>query len=91
MTFRSIVGLLLLLPLTVRGIKVFLIRRSGQVRICIFKDLFEICLEGDHYKWRAMRANGVAERYCTGDAKPFLSTFGFKPPALAAGIARILA
>ena len=27
----------------------------------------------------------------TGDAKPFLSTFGFKPPALAAGIARILA
>ena len=36
-----------------------------------FKDLFEIWLEGDHYKWRAMRANGVAERYCTGDAKPF--------------------
>lgn len=34
-----------------------------------FKDLFEICLEGDHYKWRAMRANGVAERFCTGDAK----------------------
>jgi NADH dehydrogenase len=27
----------------------------------------------------------------TGDPKPFLSTFGFKPPALAAGIARILA
>jgi glucuronate isomerase len=36
-----------------------------------FKDLFEIWLEGDHYKWRAMRANGVAERYCTGAAKPF--------------------
>src|SRR5213596_144718 len=33
-----------------------------------FADLFEIWLEGDHYKWRAMRANGVAERYCTGDA-----------------------
>ena len=30
----------------------------------------EIWLEGDHYKWRAMRANGVAERYCTGDAPP---------------------
>ncbi len=36
-----------------------------------FKDLFEIWLEGDHYKWRAMRANGIAERYCTGTAKPF--------------------
>ncbi len=33
-----------------------------------FANLFEIWLEGDHYKWRAMRANGVAERYCTGDA-----------------------
>lgn len=36
-----------------------------------FGDLFEIWLEGDHYKWRAMRANGVAERYCTGDAPPY--------------------
>jgi glucuronate isomerase len=36
-----------------------------------FNNLFEIWLEGDHYKWRAMRANGVAERYCTGDAEPF--------------------
>jgi glucuronate isomerase len=36
-----------------------------------FKNLFEICLEGDHYKWRAMRANGIDERYCTGDADPF--------------------
>ena len=35
-----------------------------------FRNLFEIWLEGDHYKWRAMRANGVAERYCTGDADP---------------------
>ena len=32
---------------------------------------FEIWLEGDHYKWRAMRANGVEERYCTGDADPY--------------------
>ena len=23
-------------------------------------------LGGDHYKWRAMRTNGVDERYCTG-------------------------
>ena len=35
-----------------------------------FQNLFEIWLEGDHYKWRAMRANGVDERYCTGDASP---------------------
>src|SRR5580698_1135360 len=36
-----------------------------------FKNLFEIWLEGDHYKWRAMRADGVPERFCTGDATPF--------------------
>jgi glucuronate isomerase len=36
-----------------------------------FRDLFEIWLEGDHYKWRAMRADGVPERFCTGDATPF--------------------
>src|SRR6202453_297801 len=35
-----------------------------------FRNLFEIWLEGDHYKWRAMRANGVAEKFCTGDASP---------------------
>ena len=35
-----------------------------------FADLFEIWLEGDHYKWRAMRANGVDERFITGDADP---------------------
>ena len=27
-----------------------------------FQNLFEIWLEGDHYKWRAMRANGVPEK-----------------------------
>jgi len=31
-----------------------------------FADLSEIWLGGDHYKWRAMRANGVPERLCTG-------------------------
>ena len=35
-----------------------------------FSNLFEIWLEGDHYKWRAMRANGVKEPYVTGDASP---------------------
>ncbi len=36
-----------------------------------FNNLFEIWLEGDHYKWRAMRTNGVAEKFCTGDASPY--------------------
>jgi glucuronate isomerase len=36
-----------------------------------FRNLTEIWLEGDHYKWRAMRANGVPERLCTGDADPY--------------------
>jgi len=34
----------------------------------VFANLTRIWLEGDHYKWRAMRSNGVDERYCTGDA-----------------------
>ena len=33
-----------------------------------FRSLTEIWLDGDHYKWRAMRANGVAERLITGKA-----------------------
>jgi len=33
-----------------------------------FESLTKIWLDGDHYKWRAMRANGVDERYCTGSA-----------------------
>ena len=33
-----------------------------------FNNLSEIWLHGDHYKWRAMRANGVAEHFITGDA-----------------------
>jgi len=36
-----------------------------------FSNLFEIWLEGDHYKWRAMRAAGVDEQLCTGDADPY--------------------
>jgi len=31
-------------------------------------NLGEIWLGGDHYKWRAMRTNGVAEKFVTGDA-----------------------
>ena len=33
-----------------------------------FRSISEIWLEGDHYKWRAMRTNGVPERFCSGDA-----------------------
>lgn len=33
-----------------------------------FLNLTQAWLYGDHYKWRAMRTNGVDERYCTGDA-----------------------
>ena len=33
-----------------------------------FENLTQIWLAGDHYKWRAMRANGVPEHYCTGEA-----------------------
>ena len=31
-----------------------------------FDNLGQIWLEGDHYKWRAMRTNGIEERFCTG-------------------------
>ena len=31
-----------------------------------FDNLGQIWLEGDHYKWRAMRSNGIDEKYCTG-------------------------
>ncbi|MGZ5496136.1 MAG: glucuronate isomerase, partial [Candidatus Aminicenantales bacterium] len=33
-----------------------------------FENLTSIWLAGDHYKWRAMRAAGVDERFITGDA-----------------------
>src|SRR6201989_1234856 len=32
-----------------------------------FTNLTQVWLYGDHYKWRAMRTNGVDESYCTGD------------------------
>jgi glucuronate isomerase len=36
-----------------------------------FKNLTQIWLKGDHYKWRAMRANGIDEKYITGDASDY--------------------
>lgn len=36
-----------------------------------FRNLTHIWLDGDHYKWRAMRAMGVSEKYITGDASDY--------------------
>ncbi|MFB0552697.1 MAG: glucuronate isomerase, partial [Phycisphaerae bacterium] len=36
-----------------------------------FDNLTQAWLYGDHYKWRAMRANGVAEKYITGNASDY--------------------
>lgn len=33
----------------------------------VFENLTQVWLYGDHYKWRAMRTNGVHESYCTGN------------------------
>ena len=35
-----------------------------------FSNLTQVWLEGDHYKWRAMRSNGVPEEFITGNAPP---------------------
>src|SRR5262247_2218398 len=32
-----------------------------------FENLTQVWLYGDHYKWRAMRTNGIEESYCTGN------------------------
>ncbi|MGN9164373.1 glucuronate isomerase [Tissierellaceae bacterium HCP3S3_D8] len=36
-----------------------------------FKNITEIWLGGDHYKWRAMRSNGIEEKYITGNASDY--------------------
>ena len=36
-----------------------------------FETITQIWLDGDHYKWRAMRANGIDEKYITGNATDF--------------------
>ncbi len=40
-----------------------------------FENLTQIWLYGDHYKWRAMRTNGVDEKYITGDASDWEKFF----------------
>ena len=50
-----------------------------------FSNLTQAWLEGDHYKWRAMRSNGVSERYCTGtvsDIEKFRKWAGTVPSTL---------
>ena len=50
-----------------------------------FENLAEIWLEADHYKWRAMRANGTPEELITGTGKPkdkFLAFANTMPHAL---------
>ena len=42
-----------------------------------FPNLTSVWLAGDHYKWRAMRANGVAEHYCTGNATDYEKFLAF--------------
>ncbi|UYQ94883.1 glucuronate isomerase [Chitinophaga horti] len=36
-----------------------------------FENLTQAWLYGDHYKWRAMRTNGIHESYCTGDKNDY--------------------
>lgn len=36
-----------------------------------YQNISEVWLYGDHYKWRAMRANGIEEKYVTGDASDY--------------------
>lgn len=36
-----------------------------------FKNITEVWLYGDHYKWRAMRSNGIDEKYITGDGSDY--------------------
>ena len=36
-----------------------------------YDNIGEAWLGGDHYKWRAMRTNGIEEKYCTGDASGY--------------------
>ncbi len=42
-----------------------------------FKNAYELFLGGDHYKWRQMRSNGIAEEYITGDGDEFEKWMGF--------------
>ncbi|MGL4307313.1 glucuronate isomerase [Cetobacterium sp. SF1] len=42
-----------------------------------YENLTQIWLYGDHYKWRAMRSNGVDEKYITGNASDYEKFLAF--------------
>lgn len=42
-----------------------------------YDNLTQLWLYGDHYKWRAMRSNGVDEKYITGDASDYEKFLAF--------------
>lgn len=42
-----------------------------------YKNITEIWLGGDHYKWRAMRINGIEEKYITGDGDDYDKFYAF--------------
>lgn len=42
-----------------------------------YENITQIWLYGDHYKWRAMRSNGIDEKYITGDATDFKKFLAF--------------
>jgi len=42
-----------------------------------YSDLFDMWIDHDHYKWRAMRANGIPESLITGDASPHQKFLAF--------------
>lgn len=44
------------------------LNQSQIANDCGFSDIGELWLKADHYKWRAMRLNGVEEKYITGNA-----------------------
>lgn len=37
----------------------------------VFDNISDVWLSSDHYKWRAMRTNGIPEQFITGDADPY--------------------
>ena len=51
-----------------------------------FKNITDAWLYGDHYKWRAMRSNGIEEKYITGDSTDYEKFMGWaKTLAIAIG------
>lgn len=42
-----------------------------------YDNLTQIWLYGDHYKWRAMRSNGIDEKYITGDGSDYEKFLAF--------------